>query len=99
MNMVEKAAAIIADKTLVHERVDDDKKAERLSTCEACKKLDTNARRCKVCRCFVDVKTGAKTNFNPLKMRNEITHCPQGFWGDADIANIYREIDGLVPIK
>jgi len=99
VNILEKAAAILADKTLVHERVEADTKAARLETCEGCNKLDPNARRCKVCKCFVDVKTGAKTNFNPLKMRNEITHCPEGFWGDADIANIYREIDGLVPIK
>lgn len=99
MNVFEKIGAILADKTLVHERVDATEKSRRLAICESCDRLDTEARRCKVCKCFVDAKTSALTNFNPLRGRNEVTHCPMGFWGDVDVANKYREIDGIVPIQ
>lgn len=100
MNLIEKAFAIIADKTLVHERVDKEEKERRLGICEKCKPyFDTQSRRCKICKCFMDAKTGSKTNYNPKKIRNEITHCPMGYWGDVDIANFYREKDGLPPIN
>lgn len=99
MNIFERAAEIIADKLLVHERVAKDEKGLRLAICEGCEYLDRNSRRCKVCKCFVDAKTSAKTNTNPLKGRNEITHCPMGLWGDIDTANYYREIDGVLPIS
>lgn len=98
MNLAEKALAILADKTLVHERVDPDEKKRRLDICESCRFFDVESRKCKVCKCFMDVKTGAETNFDPHKLRNEITHCPKGFWNDVDTANIYREKDGLLPI-
>jgi len=98
MNIFEKAAALLAEKTLVNERVEDEIAVERLSICEKCIRFDQESRRCKVCKCFVDAKTKAKTNFNPTKLRNEITHCPNGFWGDIETANIYREFDGLSPI-
>ena len=99
MNIVDRIGAILADKTLVHKRVDANEKARRLKICESCHLLDKDARRCKVCKCYVDVKTSALTNANPLRRRNEVTHCPVGFWGDVDVANIYREIDGLAPIQ
>ena len=46
----------------------------------------------------LDLKTKTSHNRNIRKMRNEITHCPLGRWGDKDTANIYREIDGLAPL-
>lgn len=98
MTIIEKALAILADKTLVHERVEPEEKTRRLAICEPCRFFDGESRKCKVCKCFMDVKTGAKTNFNPDQLRNEITHCPKGFWGDVDTANIYREKDGLSPL-
>lgn len=99
MNLVDRIGLILADNTLVHERVDADEKARRLAICESCERLDADARRCKVCKCYVDAKTSALTNFNPLRGRNEVTHCPVGFWGDVDVANIYRKIDGHAPIQ
>lgn len=98
MNLFDRAMAILADTTLVHERVEPDEKERRLAICEPCSFFDSESRRCKVCKCYVDAKTAAKTNFNPIAVRNEITHCPKGFWGDVDVANIYREKDGLPPI-
>lgn len=98
MNLADKALAILADKTLVHERVEPDEKARRLAICEVCTFFDPESRKCKVCKCYMDVKCGAKTNFNPIAARNEITHCPKGFWGDTEVANIYREKDGQPPI-
>lgn len=95
MNFVDRAMAILADKTLVHEHVNADEKSRRLTICESCPFFDQNSRRCKKCKCYMDAKTGSKTNFNPKRGRNEITHCPGGFWGDIDTANLYREKDGL----
>jgi hypothetical protein len=49
-----------------------------------------------MCTCFIDAKAGIKVNLNPNKlMRKEITHCHLGKWDDKDLANYYREIDGL----
>lgn len=98
MNIIERAAALLAEKTLVNERVDDQIAKERLGICESCNFLDQDSRRCKVCKCFVDAKTKAQTNFNPKTLRNEITHCPNGFWNDIETANFYRKIDGVQPI-
>lgn len=99
MTLLDQIGLILADKALVHDRVDAIEKERRLSICNSCDRLDKEARRCKVCKCYVDAKTSAKTNFNPLKKRNEVTHCPVGYWGDVDTANIYREIDGFPPIQ
>lgn len=98
MNIFERAAAIIAEKTLVHSFVEDQVKEQRLAVCNGCDRLDQESRRCKICKCFVDAKTKAETNYNPIRLRNEITHCPNGYWGDIEIANHYREIDGLSPL-
>lgn len=98
MNIFDKAMAILADTALVHEHVDSDEKKRRLTICESCPFFDHESRRCKKCKCYMDAKTGSKTNFNPKKARNEITHCPAGFWGDIETANVYREKDGLPPI-
>lgn len=100
MNWVDKALAILADTALVHERVEGTEKTRRLAICERCPGnfFDQEHRKCTACTCYMDVKTGAKTNFNPVAARNEITHCPRGFWGDVETANFYREKDGLLPI-
>ena len=98
MNRLDKALALLADKTLVNTRVEPEIAHERLQVCEACRFFDPESRRCKICKCYVDTKTNAETNYNPFKFRNEVTHCPKGFWNDVDTANIYREIDGDSPI-
>lgn len=75
---------------------DDDLKAERISICESQKTcFDAENRMCTICTCFIDAKAGIKVNKNPLKLfRYEVTHCPLGKWGDKDLANHYRQIDG-----
>lgn len=45
---------------------------------------------CRVCKCFIEVKSEAKTNFSVKSGEIEITHCPMGWWEDADIAHKYR---------
>lgn len=90
--------AIAADATLVLERVGPEEAEVRMNTCLKCDKYADKSVRCKVCRCYLDAKTNSKTNFNPTKLRNEITHCPLGRWNDLDIANLYREMDGLSPL-
>jgi hypothetical protein len=99
MNIFQLAAAAIADKALVNKRVTDEEKKRRLAICEACKFFDAESRRCKVCKCFMDVKASAEINLNPMKGRYEVTHCPKGFWDDKDVANHYRELDGIMPIS
>lgn len=67
----------------------------RMNICLACPKRDEVSNRCKVCKCFLAIKTDTKENLNPEKMRYEVTHCPLGKWNDLRTANHYRKIDGL----
>lgn len=67
----------------------------RMNVCQGCDKRDEETNRCKVCKCFLAVKTDTKENLNPEKMRYEVTHCPLGKWNDLQTANHYRKIDGL----
>lgn len=67
----------------------------RMNACRACPNFDADSQQCGVCGCYMDVKTTLLRNHNPYKGgRIEITHCPEGRWGDAEIANHYRAIDG-----
>ncbi len=93
MSLIDEILKVAADKALVHERVDESEKQRRLSICEGCPMFEPNHRKCTVCGCYMDVKAGAKTNFNPQKGRNEITHCPKGFWGDLQISKIILQYD------
>lgn len=88
------ALHLIAQKVIVRENVGEEQAAWRMGICEGCDKRDRAENKCTVCGCFLDLKTGAKTNWNALKMRTEITHCPLGRWSDRETANIYREMDG-----
>jgi hypothetical protein len=45
---------------------------------------------CKVCKCFVEVKSKALTNIEPKTGDVVITHCPMGWWDDEKIAELYR---------
>ena len=89
-----KALHLIAEKVIVKEHVTGEEAAQRMAVCFACPKRNEKENVCDVCGCFLDLKTGAKTNWNARKLRNEITHCPLGKWNDKDTANIYREMDG-----
>lgn len=96
MDLLNRAAALLAEKTLVVDFVDNELAEFRLNICEGCQFFDHINRRCKVCKCYVDAKTKAKENFNPIKLRYEVTHCPKGFWKDQELAEYYKKIDGSI---
>lgn len=99
MNIMHEILKLAADTALVVERAGPETKAERLEVCERCPFLNKKSRKCRVCGCYVDIKTGTIKNRNPEKLRNEFTHCPKGKWNDKELANQYRKIDGLKPLK
>lgn len=90
----------VAAKGLVVDNEDETIANQRLETCLSCDKI-TKDGQCGICMCFTDLKAKARTNINVLHARIEITHCPIGRWGDVEIANHYREIDGkpLIPVN
>lgn len=94
MSILDEALKIAADKAFVHERVSEELAAWRLSVCNGCENYNAKQKKCKVCGCYMEVKVKARTNFNPKKMRNEITHCPNGFWNDAEIVAQYSNMTG-----
>lgn len=89
---------LIAETVIVKEETDIETAIKRSLICGGCERNDKTENGpygvCMDCKCFLDLKPKSKTNWNPKKNRNEITHCPNGFWNDKDIANIYREMDG-----
>ena len=95
MNLIDEILKLAAAKTLVVSNVDAETAVFRMKTCRGCEFFDSEGVRCKVCRCYLAVKTKSMENLNPIKLRYEITHCPKGFWGDLQIANEYRIFDGL----
>lgn len=83
-----------AAKGLVLDDVPFDVSEFRYQTCKTCDKRKPETDQCGICNCFLKLKSGSKTNINPLRARTEITHCPLGKWNDKEIANHYRELDG-----
>lgn len=98
MGIIDEILKLAADKVLVESHVSEEIAGWRMSVCKNCDKFSLPDLRCKICRCFLEVKTFSRTNRSPKQMRNEITHCPLGKWGDLETANEYRKLDGLVPI-
>lgn len=94
MGLFEDALKVAARVVLVQENIDGEEAARRLSVCMGCEFREEKNNRCGVCNCFLDLKTAAKTNWNARRLRNEITHCPTGKWGDVETANMYRQMDG-----
>lgn len=83
----------------VEEMEDKDAVKSRLDVCRDCEELQTKTMQCGVCGCFMDIKTGLKTNRDPdLNGQVVYTHCPLGKWGDKDLANYYRKKKGQQPI-
>ena len=99
MELLNKVGELLVAKTLVVSYVTSEVKKARQEVCNACERRDQVANRCKICKCFLAVKTGTAENLNPTKLRYEVTHCPLGKWDDKEIANQYREIDGLTPLS
>ena len=98
MALIDELLKIAADKVISTEKIDPFVAGHRMLTCEACDKMDKKEVRCKICKCYLEVKTKTKTNLNPKKLRYEVTHCPLGRWDDLETANRYRELDGLPPL-
>lgn len=97
LNAIAKAAA---DKILGGEKLNNLHIVEaRMKTCLECPNFNTENERCRICLCFMEIKTTYLTSLNPAKGRYEKTHCPLGKWGDLDIANYYRELDGKELLK
>lgn len=102
------ADAIFSGERLTGEEGENEKQ-RRLSICEACPKFDPDSRKCTACGCFMDVKAGLKTHLEISTMQYEVTHCPEGRWGKAEIngqeidyfeiANYYKKQKGEDPIK
>jgi hypothetical protein len=97
---------LAASKAIVKERLNNpEQTAIRALTCADCphrvKAENPADQKCGVCGCFLSLKTIAATNYNPkvLPPRSELTHCPLGKWGDLEIANTYREMDGKTPLN
>lgn len=98
MNIIDEILKIAADKVLVESHVGEDVSSFRMEKCMGCSLISKEDFRCRVCKCYVEVKTTSERNYNLKRKRNEITHCPMGKWNDLEIANQYRKIDGLEPL-
>lgn len=85
-----------ASAVLVEKETTKTEAGRRFEICLACPFRDAASNRCKVCRCFLDRKTKSEINFSLKRMKYEITHCPKGFWGDEEIADLYRR--GINPL-
>lgn len=98
MNIVEQIKHFLAETLIVKEHVDAETADLRMGVCMNCEHRDTDENTCRVCTCFLDLKTKSRVNWRPSKSRNEITHCPLGKWADIETANEYRRLDGLQPL-
>lgn len=92
---MQRVLELLAGALFLIEHVEEPTRVMREARCEDCDFRDKQENRCKVCKCFLAVKQKSKENRNPQRLRNEVTHCPHGKWNDKDIANEYRQIDGL----
>jgi hypothetical protein len=98
MDILEQIKHYAASKIIVKEHVDAETAEQRMEVCLTCEHRDEEENKCKVCTCFLDLKTASRANWRPAKNRNEVTHCPMGKWDDKEIANEYRRMDGLQPL-
>lgn len=95
MNIIEKLKRKVIEGVIVIEKLPEstgsEVAAKRQEVCNGCEyRTDDNT--CSKCGCLLDIKTKTYRNYNPSTFREEITHCPLGKWGDADIALFYRKL-------
>jgi len=98
MSWIDEAKRLAAATVLVRERVDPETAKRRSRVCHPCPELEKPQLRCKVCGCYMKAKVWSKVNRSPRRPLGEVTHCPLGKWGDADVANHYRSLDGKPPL-
>jgi hypothetical protein len=99
MGIGDKILHLLAAKIIVKSNVSDAVAKERMSVCFKCENRDPENEKCKVCGCFLDLKTTTDINWNVKRNRQEVTHCPLGKWNDLETANEYRKIDGFEPLS
>jgi hypothetical protein len=88
INEIAKAAADLAFSV---EYVDNETYMFRLNACRTCDFFVKE--RCKKCGCFMEVKAATRIHKNPKrKMKQEVTHCPIGRWGDLEYADFFSAI-------
>ncbi len=83
----------IANEVFVNEKVSDEEYIKRFEICKSCKNFNNKKETCNLCGCFMEIKAKSQIHFNAKKLRKEITHCPEGYWGDIDTANYYKELE------
>jgi hypothetical protein len=95
MNLIDELLKVGAKAVLEVKKVSTEKAGQRMAICRNCPNFNADKIKCKACGCYLEVKTECETNYNPKKLRHEVTHCPHGLWNDAHVANEYRKLDGL----
>jgi hypothetical protein len=90
-DIIAKAKRLIAERLIVESKVDDETARWRMSICMSCEHRNVLDNTCKLCGCFLDLKTRAEVNYSLKRMRSEITHCPDGRWNDQQLATFYKE--------
>lgn len=99
VNWKDEVLKIAAKTVLVIESVSGEEAVRRMNICRGCQFFDPLHVTCKSCGCYLEIKVACKTNRSPARPNGELTHCPNGFWGDIEIANHYRALDGLEPLN
>lgn len=82
MNKVVKFRNAVIRWTLGDTFVSPEIQAERLSECNKCPHLKDE--RCSFCKCFVEVKSEMKTNFDLKTGKFVVTTCPDNRWKDIE---------------
>lgn len=95
MDILDEVLKIAAGAIIVKEKAEPGVAEWRMAICNNCDQKDFKKNKCLQCGCFLDLKTNSNTNYRISKNRTEKTHCPLGKWDDIQIANAYRELDGL----
>jgi ribosomal protein L37E len=77
---------LAAKNVLVIEEVPEYEALRRYAICEACPSKQFNAKKktCKICGCFMEVKTKARVHRTKKFPQGQITHCPAGHWGEQE---------------
>lgn len=65
---------------------------KRKSRCSLCPFKSQDSRQCTVCGCLLSIKWKSLTNFDAELDQFVVTHCPKGFWNDADLARHYQQL-------
>lgn len=111
--LIQQAKEIVAKNLLIDKFLEGcDKNGKRDSptfdfrkkTCDECPNNVDG--KCALCTCPIFLKAASFTNIHwrkdsgkDLPNHTRYTHCPAGKWGDLELTNHYREMDGKEPIN